>query len=525
MARRAKEAHRGATFRAPARTLTDMDTDVLVAGAGPTGLVLALWLARAGVAVRVIDKSAEPGTTSRAVVVQARTLEFYDQLGIADEIVAAGLEFGSVNLWANAERRAHVDFGRLGEGASPFPFALIYPQDEHERLLIAKLAALGVTVERGSELEGFEQRADGVVARAGGAKLEARFLAGCDGAHSTVRQTLGLGFAGGTYEHLFYVADVGASGPLMNHELHVSLDAADLMALFPLAAPGRARLFGRLPDSVASGAKQLGWDAVSQDLFARLGLRVERVHWFSTYRVHHRVARRFRDGRVFLLGDAAHVHSPVGGQGMNTGIGDAVNLAWKLAGVLRGRVGASLLASYEPERMAFARRLVSTTDRVFQLATRSGPLAARVRVGLVPALVAAAGRTRAARRFLFRTVSQTAITYRESDVSVGRAGALHAGDRLPWLGTGAEADNFTPLASLGWQAHVYGTAVVDFAAACARRALPLHVFAWSAAAEKAGFVRGAGYLVRPDGHLAFVEPEQRAGALERYLDAQGHARA
>jgi 2-polyprenyl-6-methoxyphenol hydroxylase-like FAD-dependent oxidoreductase len=174
-----------------------MDTEVLVAGAGPTGLVLALWLARAGVAVRVIDKSAEAGTTSRAVVVQARTLEFYRQLGIADEVVAAGLEFRSVNLWAGSKQRAHVDFGHLGEGKSPFPFALIYPQDEHERMLISKLAALGVKVERNTELEECEDRGDRVVARVAGSRTEAAFLAGCDGAHSRVRQALGVDFAGG----------------------------------------------------------------------------------------------------------------------------------------------------------------------------------------------------------------------------------------------------------------------------------------------------------------------------------------
>jgi 2-polyprenyl-6-methoxyphenol hydroxylase-like FAD-dependent oxidoreductase len=518
----AKRAGHGACS---ARTLAEMDTEVLVVGAGPTGLVLALWLARAGVAVRVIDKSAEPGTTSRAVVVQARTLEFYRQLGIAEEVVAAGLEFRSVNLWAGAKKRAHVDFGRLGEGLSPFPFALIYPQDEHERLLLSKLDALGVKVERNTELEGLEERGERVRARVAGSSSEAAFVAGCDGARSSVREALGIDFAGGTYEHRFYVADVEASGPLMNRELHVSLDEADIMALFPLASQGRARLIGSLPDSAGSAEKELGWEAVSKDLFARLELRVDRVHWFSTYRVHHRVARRFRSGRVFLLGDAAHVHSPVGGQGMNTGIGDAVNLAWKLAEVLRGRAGASLLESYEPERMGFARRLVATTDRAFQFATRSGPLAASVRVNLVPSVVAAAFRAASVRRFLFRTVSQTDIAYRESALSEGGTGPLRAGDRLPWLRGESGPDNFEPLTSLAWQMHVYGSASADLAATCARRALPLHVFARSAAAGRLGFAHDAGYLVRPDGHLAFVNRAQRSDELEHYLDARELGRA
>ena len=160
---------------------------------------------------------------------------------------------------------------------------------------------------------------------------------------------------------------------------------------------------------------------------------VERVNWFSTYRVHHRVADRFRDGRAFLLGDAAHVHSPVGGQGMNTGIGDAVNLAWKLAAVLHERAGAPILDTYEPERIAFARRLVATTDSAFTGVTSSSVTARTLRLRLVPALLPRLLMLQTFRRLAFRTVSQTAINYRGSALSEGRAGRVHGGDRLPWV--------------------------------------------------------------------------------------------
>jgi 2-polyprenyl-6-methoxyphenol hydroxylase-like FAD-dependent oxidoreductase len=304
---------------------------VLIVGAGPTGLVLALWLTRAGVRVRIVDKTGEPGTTSRALAVQARTLEFHRQLGLAATVVERGVEIDTVNLWVAGRRVARAVFGALGAGLSPFPYALILPQDEHERVLIEGLERAGVKVERRVELLGFEATSSRGVARvrhADGAEesLETLYLAGCDGAHSTVRETLGIGFPGGTYEHLFYVADVEAYGPQMNRQLHASLDEAEFILLFPLKREGHARLVGVVRDD-ADASDGLTWDDVSTVLLGRMGITVERVNWFSTYRVHHRVADHFRRGRAFILGDAAHIHSPVGGQGMNTGIGDAVNLA------------------------------------------------------------------------------------------------------------------------------------------------------------------------------------------------------
>src|SRR5215468_2924343 len=279
---------------------------VLIVGAGPTGLMLALWLTRAGVRVRIIDKAAEPGTTSRALAVQARTLEFYRQLGIAATVVERGVEIGAVNLWVAGHRVGRAIFGGMGAELSPFPFVVIFAQDDHERVLIERLEHAGVKVERGVELLGFDDAGAHVVARlrhADGADetLEVPYLAGCDGAHSTVRETLGIGFPGGTYEHLFYVADVEARGPQMDGQLHASLDEAEFIILFPLKPEGRARLVGVVRDD-AYTSDGLAWDDVSADLLSRMGIAVERVNWFSSYRVHHRVADHFRRGRVFLLG-------------------------------------------------------------------------------------------------------------------------------------------------------------------------------------------------------------------------------
>jgi len=503
-------------------------TGVLIAGAGPTGLVLALWLARLKVHVRIIDKTAEPGTTSRALAVQARTLELYNQVGIADVVVERGRKAPAVNLWVAGKQLAHAALGDIGDDLSPYPYALIFPQDEHERLLVDRLAQAGVEVERRTELLGFEETPDAVIARLkrqDGTEetCEAAYIAGCDGAHSTVRETLKIGFPGGEYAHLFYVADVEASGAAMNGEIHIGLDVADFLAVFPLKADGRARLVGTVRDEAEKQNESLGWDDVSKRVVEWMSIDVERVNWFSTYRVHHRVADHFRKGRAFLLGDAAHIHSPVGGQGMNTGIGDAVNLAWKLAAVLNGRANASLLDTYQPERIAFARRLVKTTDQAFTGVTSPGTIARRVRLNIVPLLIPLLFSSMTVRRLLFRTVSQTALNYRGSSLSEGRAGPVHGGDRLPWIKanlTGTGQDNFSSLTSLDWQVHVYGDAAPELKAVCDERKLPLHVFPWRAEMHPSGLRRNAIYMVRPDGYIGLVDPHGKATAITSYLDAR-----
>lgn len=567
---------------------TSPDTEVLIAGAGPTGLVLALWLARLGIRVRIIDKNPYPAAHSRALAVQARTLEFYSQLGFANELVDGGHRVPAINLWVSGRQVAHAPFGELGHGLSPFPFALIYPQDEHEPLLIRHLAALGVTVERPVELLSFTEPTDtgdpilATLRLADGTEQTCRctFLAGCDGARSIVRQSLHIGFPGGEYTHLFYVADVTATGPVANGELHVALDDTDFLAIFPLDDHGRMRLVGTIRDNLdspsptarpqtteeptegkgyltfddvkdllpgditspddldqlltainaqgihvpadESSQSQFSWADVSKRVLNWIHVDIQNIHWFSTYRVHHRVAESFRHDRVFLLGDAAHIHSPVGGQGMNTGIGDAVNLSWKLAAVLRNRAPATLLDTYEPERIAFARRLVSTTDQAFTAVTSDSDLARLVRLQIVPQALPALLASHTVRPFLFRTVSQIGINYRASNLSEGHTGKLHAGDRLPWLQLSDNTDNFAPLTSLDWQVHVYTNALCpDIPRLCTQRNLALHVFPWQPDFAHSSLAQDALYLIRPDGYIAFADPAAKARNLASFLDTRG----
>jgi 2-polyprenyl-6-methoxyphenol hydroxylase-like FAD-dependent oxidoreductase len=495
---------------------------VLIVGAGPTGLVLALWLTKFDVRVRIIDRLAASGTTSRALAVQGRTLEFYQQMGLAQAVLDRGHKVPAVNLWVKAKPAARIPLENLGQGLTPFPFPIIFPQDEHETLLIKRLSALGIEIERQVELTDFEDLGGTIRATLRKAGVEETgsyaYLAGCDGARSRVREVLGTGFPGGTYDHLFYVADVDAAGPPMNGELHVDLEDADFLAVFPLQETGRARLIGSVRDDATKDHEHLRFEDVRGRAIHNLKVEVKSVNWFSTYRVHHRVALQFRRGRAFLLGDAAHIHSPVGGQGMNTGIGDAVNLAWKLAAALKEPLSSPLLDSYEPERIAFARRLVATTDRAFTAVISSGAFARFVRTKVIPAVAPGLFRLLAMRRLAFRTVSQIGVNYRDSPLSCGDAGKLRGGDRLPWVKIGqGEEHNYAYLTSMDWQIHVYGYAAPDLQSVADSRKIPLHIFPWDAGMKRAGLLRDAIYLVRPDGYVGLADAGGRATAVSGYL--------
>jgi len=499
--------------------------EVLIVGAGPTGLVLALWLSKLGVKVRIVDRTAGPGTTSRALAVQARTLELYRQLDLTSAVLELGHRVPAANLWVKGEVAARLPFNAIGADLTPYPFLHIYPQDQHEQLLIERLLGFGVEVERQTELLGFNQDEHGVSAQLRHAdglqeQCEAAYLAGCDGARSTVRKALGIGFPGGTYQQVFYVADVQAQGPALNGELHVDLDEADFLAVFPLAGTGRARLIGTVRDERAEHPDKLRFEDVSQRAIEHLKVQVQQVNWFSTYRVHHRVAEQFSKQRAFLLGDAAHVHSPAGGQGMNTGIGDAINLAWKLTSVLRGQAEDSLLDTFEIERSAFARRLVATTDQVFNFITADGRLAGLLRTRLAPRLFPRVVALKSAREFLFRTVSQIGINYRDMPLSVGSAGHVHGGDRMPWVAEDGR-DNYSTLTRVRWQVQVYGAVGADLVQWCGTRGIPVEVFSWSEAHEAAGLMRDAVYLLRPDSYVALAWSNAGADVLEQYFAERG----
>ena len=519
-----------------------VDDDVLVVGAGPTGLALALALARAGVRARVIDRRSGIAPQSRALDVQARTLELYRALGVTDRLLELGVRVREVTVRDAGRTASRADVTGLGAGLSPYPFLLCCPQDDHEALLVRELAATGVPVEWGSRLETLDDDGDGVLVTVVGADDVSRtsrvaYVAGCDGAGSTVRRQAGIDFPGRSSGQRYLVADVtatgGAAAPAADGQFSFCLSRDDFLLVVPARRTGTSRVIGLVPAGL-TGREEVTFEDVRAAVERTTGSSVEALHWFSTYHVAHRVAERFRQGRVLLLGDAAHVHSPLGGQGMNTGIGDAANLAWKLAAVLRGEADPSLLDSYPTERRPVARSLVATTDRLFGLVAGPGRRQRLARRLVLRTLLPAALRWPPSRDRLARGISQLDVRYRSSPLSGGRAGPLRGGDRLPWLDLGGGHDNHEPLAGLSWQLHVHGPVPDGLQQAAVSLGLPLQTYDWGPAARRAGFRRGVVYLVRPDGYLAYVlrlrprpghRPVPVATALGRALPAgRGAAR-
>jgi 2-polyprenyl-6-methoxyphenol hydroxylase-like FAD-dependent oxidoreductase len=501
------------------------DAEVLIVGAGPTGLVLALWLTKMGVRVRIVDKAAEPGTTSRALAVHARTLELYRQLDLDGPVVEKGYTVPGARLWVGGKQEARVPFDKIVPDLTPYGFLHIFPQDEHERLLIDRLQLMGVKVERPTELVGYAEGVDGIEARLRGpdgaeTKVRPRFIAGCDGAHSKVREVMKSGFLGGTYGQVFYVADVDGDGPAFNGDLNVDLEDADFLAIFPLADKGRIRLIGAIRPNEGKDLDKLTFEDISDRAAKSLGLNVRKVNWFSTYHVSHRVTERFRKGRSFLLGDAAHIHTPVGGQGMNTGVGDAINLAWKLKAVLTGNAEDALLDTFEAERRAFALTLVRTTDQAFKFIASSGHLAEIVRTRLAPILLPRIVRFDTVREYIFRTISQITLNYRGEGLGQGRAGSVHGGERLPWVRS-ADFNNYDALKLMDWQVHVYGEAQETLKRWCGDRGVPLRVYRWEDALHDAGLKRDAVYLIRPDTYVGLANPAQDTAAIDEFLKRAG----
>lgn len=425
--------------------------EVLIIGAGPTGLMLALQLGRRGVRVRIVDRNSGPARESRAVVVQARTLEFFDQMGFADAAVRAGRPISRLRLLHRGRIRAELPVGRLGLGKTRFPFMLALGQDQTEDLLLAQLASLGAVIERRTEATEIEDlgstlrvrlmRHDGE--RASEETIEVPWLCGCDGASSVVRHALSVPFEGGTYEHRFYLADCRVDGPVADDGVTVAPEAQGLVAFFAMAGERRFRVLGRVPTSHPVDAP-LSFEAMSDHArrTSELPITLSAPRWTSVYRLHHRCAaalRAGRAGRVFILGDAAHVHSPVGGQGMNTGLQDATNLAWKLAMVLRGAAESMLPASFGEERLPVAHRLLHTTDRIFNFATNDGKVVRLLRGAMLRWVAPHILRVQRAGHFIFRAVSQTGIGYQHAGLAaLARSfGALPAplapGERLPFV--------------------------------------------------------------------------------------------
>ncbi|MBE7196454.1 MAG: FAD-dependent monooxygenase [Parafilimonas terrae] len=359
--------------------------ETLIVGAGPVGLTMAAELARYGIGVRLIDRAPQATETSKALVLWSRTLELMDRMGCTEAFLEVGLRVHGAAIHSGGQVLGRP---RFDDVASAYNFALMIPQRDTERLLTAHLQSFGVEVERRVELVAFSEAADGVEARlrhADGREETVRtpWLLGCDGAHSAVRHGLGLAFTGSAQGDDWLLADVRLDGPAAPSpdEVATYLHRDGPLVIFPI--PGdRARVVATVGKTETAHPRPDPTLADVQALVDRRiggGVRVSDPVWLTHFRINERKVAEYRRGRVVLAGDAAHIHSPAGGQGMNTGMQDAVNLAWKLAMVMRGQADASLLDSYSPERSAVGDLVLRNAGRFTDMATLANPVAQTAR--------------------------------------------------------------------------------------------------------------------------------------------------
>jgi 2-polyprenyl-6-methoxyphenol hydroxylase-like FAD-dependent oxidoreductase len=410
--------------------------DVVVVGAGPVGLVAAAELARRGVSIRIIDKLPGPLPESRAIAVHARSLDMFERLGLVDQIIDTGHKSVGMHMYAASRQLFHTPFDNVD---SAFPFTLVTPQPETERVLTQRLQDLGVPIEHGAELVGLTQGADGVhltLRRADATEhtLDTSWVIGADGAHSIVRHLVGTRLQGSFHGERFILGDVDvhAGHHLEPSSMYTFFSPEGPVVTIPMAE-GRIRFLAQIHDAPGTPLNLHPPLAQLQRIVdQRIGsIRILQPHWLTCFEVHHGQVPSYRHGRVFLAGDAAHIHSPAGGQGMNTGMQDAFNLSWKLAAALHGRAGDTLLDSYHTERHPVARKVINLTDKMTKVGTLHGG-AGVVRNAIMRALddIGAGPKT------LANVLEEGNVAYPDSPVVLRtgrRVAKVVAGEHLPHI--------------------------------------------------------------------------------------------
>ncbi|MGA9997508.1 MAG: FAD-dependent monooxygenase [Pyrinomonadaceae bacterium] len=519
---------------------TTITTDVIIIGAGPTGLSLACQLIRYGIDFIIVEKNEGVTAFSKALGVHARTLEIYEQLGLAEKAVERGVIAGKVRLLEGGEIRGEVNLSNVGQGLSAYPFMLVLEQNQNEQLLYEYMQSHGKDVLWQAELESFSQTQTGVAARirngAGASQIiEGKYLVGCDGPKSPVRHALGLSFEGSTFERLFYVADVQIDWKFSHDALHVCLAKNSVVAFFPMRGENRWRIVGAFPEGHDKDEGEILYEEIEQRIKeeAEIELEISHVNWFSVYKVHTRHVEKFSVGRCFLAGDAAHIHTPAGGQGMNTGIQDAYNLAWKMALVLKGQAHERILDTYNEERLPNAKRLLGTTDRMFNLAAGTDWLFGLIRNTVFPPMAKYILSLDAVKKRFFPLISQIGITYRDGSLSKHEGDEefeVKAGDRMPYFLSDGKSiydklhepkfhlltfsDGESDYQSLRNEIENNYAHLVDY------QAIPLYPHV----AEIFGTDKPFNVLLRPDNHIGFISSETSSSELRVYLgEIIGHS--
>src|SRR6266850_2852163 len=435
----------------------------------------------------------------------------------------------ATQLVAGGEMRAELDLSNIGQGLSAYPYVLMLEQSKNERLLYDYLQQRGKQVLWNTEFKSLSQTntevsAQIITATCSSQTIEARYLVGCDGAKSLVRHGLGLEFQGSTVERMFFVADVQVDWRFSHDALHVCLSKDSLLAFFPLKGDKRYRIVGTFPEEFAKDEGEVLYEEIARRIKenAQLDLDIHDVDWFSTYKVHTRHVNKFSEGRCFLAGDSAHIHTPAGGQGMNTGIQDGYNLAWKVALVLEGKAHETLLETYNEERLENAKNLTRSTDRMFQFLASSEWFLAFLRTKVLPPMANYILSLDSARNFTFTLISQIGINYRHSSLSQ-HAGdenfTVKAGDRMPYLlidGQSVYERLHAPkfhLLVFSEEKDAYHSFKGDLESQYAElvdfHEIPLHPNAAKAFGTDLSF----SVLLRPDNHIGYLSTEVSLNAL------------
>lgn len=512
---------------------TTIKTDVIIVGGGPTGLSLACQLVRYNIDFVVIEKKEGVTPYSKALGVHARTLEIYEQLDLAQQAVERGTVTGKVRLLEGGKIVGEVNLSNIGEGLSAYPFMLVLEQSQNERLLYDYLQAHGKEVLWQHELESFSQDESGVTAQVNNGSgasqtFAGKYLVGCDGPKSPVRHGLGLSFEGSTFERLFYVADVQIDWKFSHDALHGCLARNSVVAFFPMPGEKRWRIVGAFPEGHDKDEGEVLYEEIEARIKeeAEIELDITRVDWFSTYKVHTRHVEKFSAGRCFLAGDSAHIHTPAGGQGMNTGIQDAYNLAWKIALVVKGEAAESILETYNEERLPNARRLLQTTDRMFNLAAGSDWFLNLIRTTIFPPMAKFILSIDAVKKKFFPLISQIGITYRDSSLSDhhGDGGfEVKAGDRMPYFLIDGKSV-YDRLREPKFHLLSFSAGESDYQNEIRRveseyaQLIDCHVVPlYPHVVEIFGVDQPFSLLLRPDNYIAFISPETSLSRLTPYL--------
>ena len=409
--------------------------DILIVGSGPTGLVLAHELTRSRVQYRIIDRSLTPTQQTKALGIMAKTLELFEKMGVAQTAIDQGLKLPAFIPYSEEKPLVRLDFEHRLD--SPYPYVLMLPQNRVEQILLDQISKRGGVVERGIELVALTQHEDYVEAQLRHADgqtehVQAKWLIGCDGAQSTVRHMLGLPFVGSTFEQIFAAADVKIDWNLTYNEGYAFLQRGNFIAYFPMQNGRHRVVIAYEPKKAPEGEVTLEEIRHQIALCGPQGAQISDLSSPGRFHVNQRKAERYLDGRVILAGDAAHIHSPVGAQGMNTGIQDAFNLAWKLALTVKGRAGRKLVESYAIEREHVGKELIEGTERFTHLVLQSSSIITTLRDHIVPLVLSSIPNIY---QRLINTLAEISIAYdfspivHEQKTSNRHQHQLHAGER------------------------------------------------------------------------------------------------